>query len=499
MSADVLLDVRDYTAALVRCWVERRLDQMRWLPHQARLLRDDSTLRLLRTGNQLGKTEVGVAEVLYAAAGVHPYRPPTSHAGEYWICCASWGQSLAIQAKVHALVWDDRLRPDTMFSAERGYGGRYPSVSVRHEDGNYSIIRFKTTGQETLDLAGATIDGALFDEPPRAISTFSEVQKRVQASGGWILLTLTPIGADVTWLQELVAKGMISEHHARLEPEALIPEGCTEPLRVADKRGRLHRWDAAWIERVIALTPEHEVDIRVHGMWDSRPVDAYFGAVWNESAYVLTHTQLQDRYDERGATEITAHVGIDHGHRPGKQYACLIEIDDSDPEKPFVAIVDEYTDELGLADPERDANGILSMLGAAGWEWSELSFVGGDRDHMPGTEQRKSNRDLEYVLAGKLGLTAPSRMQPRIRTVKRGSGRGKGSVVIGLRFLYRAMADRRFVVLEHCQRARSALRRYRLRTMDDEHKDVLDAVRYALDPYIFYKRSTGAATSVRFG
>jgi len=501
---EALRGIRDRARELRRHWNERRLLSVEWLPHQLELLEDPSLYRLLRTGNQLGKTEVGLAEVLYAARGEHPYRKPTREAGEYWVVCASWGQSLAIQRKLYALCPRDWLRPGTAFSRERAFGGRYPSVSIRHAsstpgDERWSVVRFKTTGQETLDLSADTIDGALFDEPPRSETVYSEVQKRVQANNGWILLTLTPIGADVSWLRDLVRSGEIREHHARLEAELLVPVGRTEPLRIRDKGGHLHRWDQAWIDVVVRRTPESEREIRIDGEWDIRPVDAYFGGVWVDSRDTIT---LDDLEAEREGWDpeldgVIACLGIDHGHRPGKQYACLLEVDDRDPARPSIDLVDEYTDALGLADPRRDARGILEMLERAGWQWRDLAFAGGDRDHMPGTEHRKSNRDLELAIRAELGLHDLP-LHPRIRTVKRGAGRGKGSVVLGCKFLWRAMADRRFRVSKHCVKARGAVRRFRLRTVDDEWKDVVDGIRYGLDPFVFY-RAGSSAVSVRFG
>lgn len=528
VAPSALVEVLNGVRELERIWSERRLDAIEWLPHQARLLRDTRLIRLLRTGNQLGKTEVGLAEVAFAAMGEHPFRKPTYASGEYWVICAGWTQSVAIQMKLWAVVPRDRFAPGTTCNRERGFGGRSPSCKLKHADGTWSIIKFRTTGQETLDLAGATIDGALFDEPPKSLTTFAEVRARTQASGGWILMTLTPIGADVQWLRDMVRKGAVSETHARLEPRALVPEGRTEPIRVRNRRGELYRWDAEWIERQVDLTPESEVDIRIHGDWDLRAVDAYFNRVWTPAKLVVTLDEIEAEREEaereaevyRAQGErlralgqlsgpldeiggVIAHVGIDHGHRPGKQYACLFEIDDSDLASPFVDLVDEYEDDLGLVDPARDAAGILAMVERNGWSWDELTFVGGDRVHMPGTGEQKSNRDLEIalrkILANRGDLRRGRELHPRIRTVKRGPGRGKGSVVLGCRWIHRAMSDERFRIASHCHRAQDAALRFRLRHVDDEHKDVVDAWRYGLDPFIFYSPAApGSGTAVRF-
>lgn len=506
---DALAQIRECVAALATKWRDERIRHIEWLPHQAKLLQSKRMFRLLRSGNQIGKTEVGCSEVLFAALGEHPFRQPTHAAGEYWILCAAWNQSVSIQRKLYSLCPRDRLEPGTECTDAKGFGGRYPSVRVLHASGEWSTIKFKTTGQEAIDLAGATIDGVMFDEPPKSQELFSEVQKRVQAQGGWILLTLTPINRDVTWLRALVESGVVEDIHTRFEQRALIPVGRTEPLRIRDKQGRLHRWDQRFIEWTTSLTAPHEVGQRLHGDWDQRSPGAYFSHVWRPDEHVISLTQLdQERETERARLEalsrlagerqvpeelggVIAHIGMDHGHRPGKQYVCLLEIDDSDPRAPSVVLVDEYSDELGLADPRRDARGVLLMLERAGWEWRDLTYAGGDRVHLPGTNMAKSNRDLELAIRAELEakgiLRLNQQLSPRIRTSKKGQGRGKGSVMLGCRWIYRAIADGRFRIASECRRAQAALIKHRMRAQDDEHKDVIDAIRYALDPFIFYR------------
>jgi len=488
-----LRGVRDGVRGLAAAWTESRLGCVEWLPHQAELLRDAGMYRLLRTGNQVGKTEVGIGEVLFASLGYHPYRRPTFAHGEYWIVCASWSQSVAIQGKLWSLVPRSRVRPGTQFTDAHGFGGRNPHVAVLHEDGHYSVVRFKTTAQETLDLASATIDGALFDEPPRDRGVYSEVQKRVQANAGWMLLTMTPIGADVGWLKAMADEGVISEHHTPFEASCFIPVGRVRPLRVRSKQGQLYEWNDEWVSTVRRLTPPDQRAIRLDGGWDVADPESYYHDVWNSSMVL----------DECPDLEVVAQVGIDHGHRPGKQYGCFLYLartagTEESPDGELVVIVaDEYSDEEGVADVQLDAEGLLAMLVRNGWEWSELDFVGGDRDHMPGTSHRKSNRDLELAIAAL--LDAPGELEPRIRTVKRGAGRHWGSVEFGCRWIYRLMARRRFFVLRRCRRMRAALRQFRLRNRDDEWKDILDALRYGLENRIFGARAGAGGPSVRIG
>lgn len=500
--------VRDAVVALREKWATERLWHLEWLPHQEAFLRNPDRVTLLRTGNQIGKSEAGLSEVLFHALGRHPFREPTLSPGEYWIIGSSSKQSIQLQGKLWELVPKDRLKPGTHWTKALGFGGRDPHVEVLHESGGWSIIRFKTTGQEDLDLESATIDGALFDEPPKRQSTYAVVQQRVSALGGWIRITLTPIGADVEWLRRLVQTGAVSEVHTRLTPEACIPVGRSRALRTRDKRGRAVEWSAEWVARKVAEIPAQYRDIRAHGAWSVKPPDAYFGEVWLPDEMIV---------DELPDVPAWAQLGIDYGHRPGKQYVPLLLIDDTDDDDelgPVVYVVDEYSDETGVADQWFDALGILLMLRTRGYRWSDLLFAGGDRDHMPGTRMHKSNRDLAVRLVSLMHGEAPATLphelvdqvgdpthgfdlEPGIRTVKTGKGRAWGSLEMGYRWIYRAMAARRFFVHRRCARMIEALSRFRLRSVDDEWKDVLDGLRYGLENRIYAAPSQGDAPEWR--
>lgn len=505
--ADALHEIHLRVGELRRRWVEDRLRLIEWLPHQAELLQDVARYRLLRTGNQLGKTLVGAAEVLFAALGEHPYRDPTLAPGTYWVLCSAWQQSLVIQNKIWELVPRDRVRPGTTCTPELGFGGRYPGLHVQHASGGWSYIEIHTSGQDRTDLASATIDGVWCDEPPKDVSLFNEIVKRTQASHGWVLITLTPVGRNVDWLQEMVGNGSVSETHTRLTPETLIPIGRDAPVRSRDKNGRAHAWDEAFVASVIRRCPVDEVEITVHGEWESRITEAFFASVWHPRLLVGAFP----------GRPVEARVGIDHGHRPGKQYAALVFEEpgapwegsysmDEDPRMqldavartPLFHVAAEYTDYQGLASPRRDAYGILDMLDRHGWSWNEVKFAGGDRVHMPGSAQQKSNRELMQEMADILGISEDM-LRPAIITVKRGEGNKGGSVRQGLRYIYDAMALGRWRVHKHCVRTEEAIRRYRIRTVDDEYKDVIDGLRYSVHDLIFRWDERGVTPEVRFG
>jgi hypothetical protein len=485
VTVDPLRDLADAARALADRRRGRLTDRVQWLPLQDRFLRSPARVKQIRAGNQgIGKTWPALAEVIGHCEGRHvlrayPVPPPPV---EWWVVCASWSQSLGIQAKLHELLPHDAVDWDrTSYDRAAGFSPtKQPVVVFR----NGSLIRIKTTGQDSLDFAGSTLSGIMFDEPPRSMRLFVEALQRVEELGGKLILSYTPINADVSFLLELVESGQIEDHHARLTPDQLIPVGGAEPLRTRDGRPK----DAAWVAYREASVPTAEREVVIHGEWPGDDVSgAYFAGAWDPEQMV---------WDAIAGDDDDLVLGIDHGDRPGKQYAVLLAVDDTG-EMPVVHALDEYVDETGRASPADDARGILAMLSRHGADWSRLKFAGGDRVHLPGTGAQKSNRDLEAQIA-KL-LRVPQRgLRPQIRTVKAGEGRGAGAPSVGCRWLWQTMTGRRFTVHPRCKRLLTALPRFVLRPgLDDEHKDAVDGVRYALDPWIFRRRRITSGGPVR--
>lgn len=468
------------------------------LPHQDAVLRDPSRVRLLRTGNQLGKTTMGVIDMLCTAIGDHPWNRAAEldHADEFWVLCATWAQSINIQRKIWALTPKDLVHPKTTFNEIRGFGWMNPVFQVRHRSGEYSTVRIKTTQQGALALAGASIPYAWFDEPPATDRVYAEVANRVRKYGdrGRVLITMTPVNAPIEWVRELTETEAIRDHWFRLEPEMMCPmvrEGSwsearyrpgTEPLRLEDDSP----CDAAWIDKIIGQSLPHEVPVVVHGEWEFRSSGAYFKDAFREHVHV--HKNLPEG-------EVRLCLGIDHGHRPGKQIAHLVAVQPQEDGEPILYVVDSYCDTVGTATPADDAKGILAMLERHGQRWLDLESAWGDRVHMSGRGQQKSNLDLMGQLA-RLLKVEQGKIRPEIRTVKQGVGQNQGSVGIGLRWLFHGFTQNRIGIHPRCTQLIEALHRYTRATVDD-YADPIDGLRYALHPYIFRGR-TGPAVTVRF-
>jgi hypothetical protein len=450
----------------------------RWLPPQWAFLQAREKRVLLRAGNQVyGKTTAGLAKVVdfVEGRGVWTAR---SHAGpvECWIVTASWSQSIAIQAKLWDEIDKSKVDPETVFDSVKGFRGKNPAVQFR--DG--SIIRIKTTAQGGLALAGATIDAVLFDEPPSSARVYGEVQKRVLSRGGYVWLTLTPINAPVAWLAEAVEKGLIVDLHYPLRPEFLIPVGAAEPFQLQD--GTV--CDAAWIERVRRETLAHEVPVVVDGEWECRVLGRVFTAF--QAAGHVAIPKLAGRWK--------VCLGIDHGSKIGKQTAYLIAVDDSAGGWPRVAVLEEYAGAENCSS-EDDARAILAMLSRHGLSWKQLNSAWGDRLYIRGAES-KSNAQLMLELAKLLKLSDPRQLQPRVRTVKKGAGRGAGSVDAGCRWLHQLLVrPGHLLISPACPLLIEAFQKWDGR--DDGYKDHLDALRYGLQDWIFGRRVEAPAPVMR--
>jgi len=455
-----------------------------WLPTQWSFLASNARVKEIRAGNQtIGKTHVLLAEVIGRCVGRHPLGapfdyPPPGPTFEAWLICDSWSQSVAIMGKCWELLPKDEIDPRTVYDPGTGFRGKNPFVRFT----NGSILRFKTGNQNPKSLASGTIDVAAFDEPPEDERIYVEVAKRLQHRGGVLLLAFTPVNAPVEHLREKVNAGLIEDHWAPLTPEALVPVGWSRPLRGPD--GRLR--DAAWIAEVRRITPAGEAPVVIDGEWEFRAVGAYFDGAWDP-------LRMCHQHQPTGNVELI--LGMDHGSGPGKQCCYLIAVDEHHVSgHPAAYVLDEYSDAGGNALPDDDARAILAMLGRHGFSWGDLKSAEGDRVHMVGTGQQKSNRDLEAAIAKLLRVPKES-MRPRIRTAKRGEGRGKGSVGVRSRWLYQQMVRGCFAVHPRCTRLLAAIPKYTGR--DDVHKDPIDAVVYGLDQYTFGRWNRGAIVPIR--
>ena len=139
---------------------------------QNEFLKDPARIKLLRGGNQIGKSTAGIVELGGRLLGEHPFLDVPQPPIEGWLVSHSWEQSKSLQKKLHDLIPPHELHPSVEFVPGKGYRGTGAPV-VRFKNG--SILRVKPTqqarGGQTLSLASGTVDAIWIDEPPRQISS----------------------------------------------------------------------------------------------------------------------------------------------------------------------------------------------------------------------------------------------------------------------------------------------------------------------------------------
>lgn len=477
-----------YAAAMSARRAANPIRYIRWLPLQWGFLRSTANPKQIRAGNQaIGKSFAAFAEVIGRCTGEHPlgheysYDVTPGPGFEAWIVVDSWSSAVSAMGKLWALLPKDELHPDTYFDPRNGFRGKNPLIQFR----NGAIIRIKTANQDPKSLAGATVNVILFDEPPPGERIYTEALMRLQAKGGVMLLAYTPVNAPVAYLRAMVEAGKIEDHWAPFTPEAMIPVGHTKPMRGQD--GELR--DAAWCARWRAKCPPDQAPVVIDGEWEFRAKGAYFEGAWSPRSMI---------HPDMPKGDVNLHLGIDHGSLPGKQIALLMAVTGDGAAAP-VYVLDEYTDATGAATPRIDARGILAMLARNGQKWGDLHCAFGDRTHMPGKEDQKSNKDLSLCIlreiAADTGKLAP--LNPPLRTAKKGAGRGAGAPDAGGRWLRTAMIEGRFSVHPRCVRLIEALPKYS--GADDSFKDCVDALRYGMDSIIFANVPRGPVANVRIG
>lgn len=457
------LTVLDDADALLEEAQTHPLASMRFTPPQLALLRCVAKYFLLRTGNQFGKTWVGAAEIIWRCEGSHPFKEVRQGPIEAWIVCKSWSQSIAIQKKVWTLLNKDTIDPDTTFNTKNGFAGVQKAVVFK----NGSVIRFKTIGQDTLDLESATIHYVWIDEPLGDEGTFAALQARLRRTGGDICITMTPATTgDLSWLRKLVDDKAIADLHFRMEPQNFIPEGASEPLRTEDGIAM----DAAWIEAEIAKTLSWARGVRCHGEWEYATTDRALEA-FARARHVRDLRGRDAHLMPTGAVQLA--TGIDYGEDALRTCGVSLYIDTTG-EHPRIFAMSEYVPQQGTT-IEMDADGLIEMLGETGDRWSDLDYAWADKRY-EGRTTKKSAKALEAALAKRMGITGE--LRPSVRVAKRGLKRDH--FWASVRWLHEAMLRKdHFYVDASCVWLIEALEKW---DGTEKHvgKDIIDALRYAL-------------------
>lgn len=462
------------------------LDWMDWTVKQWSFLGlvSGCPLSLFRAGNQIGKTIVGAAATIARCLGVDlATGRRLSVPVEAWVVCTSWAQSVAIMGKVWSLVPKSELRPGQRYNARTGFGKDNPAL----EFANGSMLRFRTTNQGPEALAGATIDWVWIDEPTD-LDIFRELQKRVMRRNGRLIITLTPINRPCEWLHELADKGVVREVHARLDADALTFRSG-QRMKLADGTPM----DDDWITEQRRVTPPLFAPVVLDGEWETRPEGVFF-VNFDQSK----HLAAAPKFKLNATSKLSWRLGIDYAaaDRDFGQVAVLartllVPRRGAMGSDVWVHVVDEVV-MGGTATTEQFADEIAAMLARNGIEWRHLDTVHGDNP-VESFALAKSNTRTARAMADRLGITLPA-LKPAISGAKDGPKRTSLREP-GCRFLYAMIEMRRLLIHPRCKHMVRGLETWDYSEMHS-HKDVIDALRYALKPVIF-PYGTGVRQNLR--
>jgi phage terminase large subunit-like protein len=211
--------------------------------------------RLLRAGNQLGKTYSGAAEMAYHLTGKYP----DWWQGKRWDRpVAAWvggKDGITVRDSVVQLllgVPTDRgtgLIPGDLLedvSTARGLADAVDNLTVKHVSGETSRLTFKTYLQGREQWQAATLDLVWFDEEPPA-DIYSEGLTRTNATQGMVYMTFTPL----LGMSEVVRRFLTERSDDRHDTNMTIEDALHIP---PEQRAK-----------IIASYPAHERDARTKG------------------------------------------------------------------------------------------------------------------------------------------------------------------------------------------------------------------------------------------
>jgi phage terminase large subunit-like protein len=413
-------------------------------------------IKLLRGGNQVGKTTALAAETFWAAEAHGP-----GFRGR--IVCYSWPQSLVVQSKFHALCPKRILDDDAHFHPSRGW--RHRRISLR----GGGVIDFVTTEGGSLSMASATLDYIGFDEPPDP-SSWAEGVARVTATGGRVVATLTPVGRPMGYLKEQVEAGVVADFCA-----PLTVENC--PWLTQEQ-----------IDEVIAATLASERPQRVGGAWEGVTPERLL------SAYTDDHI-FDDDDDDAPTGRLSVGLGFDWAERSMGTIAELVLFDAASHK---VWSFDEY-ESKGATTIDQDAIAILAMLERWGIGLEDVEVARGDTNSLGKSKLTSVNREMSEALARAVGVPERVISAGRLPLRIESANKGPGSVIAGARTLNDALAGWRWRISRRCSRLIEGCRHWRGQKTGrgSEVKDAMDATRYIAVPILDRKTRGGSGLRVR--
>jgi len=463
------MTIRDATKSirrLKRRAVQNPLDYFCPTPPQETWLKDDSKIKLFLGGNQVGKTTTGCVELLHRCLGTHPFIQTDPPPIQAYLITHSHQQSVTIQEKLYNMCPKGALHPDCEFVPGKGFRGIHPIVRFN----NGSIIYIKTANQG-LGLASFTASFVHVDEPvPQDV--WNEIAARTLRGGaggktGTIAVTMTPVGQDVRYMQKLVEDGVISCTKAPLTVADTTPKFCQPTLTQQQ------------IDRISQTYLPIDRNARLNGDWvvgvpEGRVFDCFDESMISSAPPPAANYEFA--------------LGIDHGSQPNTQIAILTAVNLSNPQEPWVYVLDEYVS--GSAPPEAHARAILEMLTRNNLVPAQCQWTG-DNVHFGSGKNGSGKMSNSLLMRAFESILRMPQLPFRIRTIRK----PRYSVYYGSAMIHSIMARRQFFINPRCQRTIHSIQRWTMKkTQSERSKDewghCVDALRYAVTPVIENTRFT---------
>lgn len=215
--------------------------------------------RLLRAGNQLGKTFAGAAEMAMHLTGRYPawwkgrrfdHAIQAIAGSESTELTRKGVQTLLVGPPETESEWGTGTIPgDSIVDWSRRVGtpNALDSVSVKHESGGISTLLFQAYEQGRSKWQALTAHLVWFDEEP-PLDIYTEGLTRTNATDGIVFMTFTPLFG----MSEVVRRFLMERSDDRSDTNMVIEDA--EHIK-PDKRAQ-----------IIASYPAHEREARVKGI-----------------------------------------------------------------------------------------------------------------------------------------------------------------------------------------------------------------------------------------
>jgi phage terminase large subunit-like protein len=401
---------------------------------------DTSREKILRAGNQWGKTRAGARETLWIMTGDHPWREVRPPPVRGRVVTYSWAQSVEVQRRINEIL-PKFIVEGYDFNDQRGFVGSKLKLK------NGSLLEITTASQGTLAHAGAALDFVWIDEPPPR-DIYSELIARCLVKKGTLYLTMTPVGRPVDWLIDEIDEGRLSGHRFDL-----TTDNCPH-------------LDESQIAAIAEKYLPHERPQRMHGHWHGESPDRFFEGFSQRSVS-----------DELPRGEVKIALGIDHGEGIGKEAAILMLYTEGD--YPKIWILDEYNN-TKRTDPDEDAAGILEMLARHDIRPQEVDLAVGDINSLG---KGGGGIKVNDALAEAIRRQTKTKHLP---IVIRSARKGRGSVMYGSRLINYAFRRADLTIHPRCKNLIHSFQHFKGSEEDLKHN--LDAARYAISSILMERK-----------